>query len=162
MMACGDVTWLLSVTVGAEARRAAIDKCNAPVPVVFTPLRCVLDNFLSLSHTHTLSPISRVISTMNVLRSGGGIPQILRPCRPQTFLRTRYPIPPVLSRGFHAASSLLGTRSQILKDVGEGKLPQTKYGLYLPYRTNWLLISCLYRHHRGPGHPVVCGGRSTH
>ncbi|KAJ5089487.1 hypothetical protein N7532_008171 [Penicillium argentinense] len=57
---------------------------------------------------------------MNVLRSGGGILRVSRPCRPQTLLRTRYPISPALNRGFHAAPWLLGPRSQILKDVGEG------------------------------------------
>lgn len=58
---------------------------------------------------------------MNVLRSGASLPRVLRPCRPQILLRTPCPIPPVLNRGFHAASMLMGTRSQILKDVGEGK-----------------------------------------
>ncbi|KAJ5149737.1 hypothetical protein N7448_001315 [Penicillium atrosanguineum] len=57
---------------------------------------------------------------MNLLRSGGSIPRILRPSRPQSLLRIRCPIPPIASRGFHAGSALLGVRSQILKDVGEG------------------------------------------
>ncbi|KAJ5929464.1 hypothetical protein N7454_006414 [Penicillium verhagenii] len=57
---------------------------------------------------------------MNTLRSGGKIPQILRSCQPQSVLRIRSPIASVPSRGFHAVSALLGIKSQILKDVGEG------------------------------------------
>ncbi|KAJ5679440.1 Lipoamide Acyltransferase [Penicillium macrosclerotiorum] len=40
--------------------------------------------------------------------------------RPQSLLRTQCSVPPVLNRAFHAGASLLGTKSQILKDVGEG------------------------------------------
>lgn len=57
---------------------------------------------------------------MNILRSGASLPRILRPCRPQSLLRTRFPVPPVAGRAFHAGPALLGIRSQILKDVGEG------------------------------------------
>ncbi|KAJ5570151.1 uncharacterized protein N7459_009581 [Penicillium hispanicum] len=57
---------------------------------------------------------------MSLLRSGGTIPRVLRPCRPHSLLRTRYPIPPVSSRGLHAGRSLWAIKSQILKDVGEG------------------------------------------
>ncbi|OQD72486.1 hypothetical protein PENDEC_c021G04518 [Penicillium decumbens] len=57
---------------------------------------------------------------MNILRSGASIPRILRSSHPQSLPRIRGSIPPVTSRGFHAGSALLGIRSQILKDVGEG------------------------------------------
>lgn len=59
---------------------------------------------------------------MNILRTGASVPRVLRPCRPQSVLRTRFPIPPVASRAFHAGPSLWGIKSQILKDVGEGEL----------------------------------------
>ncbi|KAJ5899077.1 Lipoamide Acyltransferase [Penicillium taxi] len=51
---------------------------------------------------------------MNILRIGGSL---LRPGRPHSYLHMRYA---VSSRGFHATTSLLGIKSQILKDVGEG------------------------------------------
>lgn len=59
---------------------------------------------------------------MSFIRGGGAIPRILRPYRAPSFLRIRNPITPGASRGFHAISSLLGTKSQVLKDVGEGKI----------------------------------------
>lgn len=58
---------------------------------------------------------------MNILRTGASFPRVLRPCRPQSVLRTRFPKPPVASRAFHAGPSLWGIKSQILKDVGEGE-----------------------------------------
>lgn len=58
---------------------------------------------------------------MNILRTGGSVPLVLRPCRPQSLLRTRFPIQPAASRAFHAGPSLWGIKSQILKDVGEGE-----------------------------------------
>ena len=91
-----------------------------------------------LIHLRLLSFISYVVCTMNVLRSGISIPRVLRPSRPQTLLRTRYPIPPALNRGFHATSLLMGSRSQILKDVGEGQWMHLKEW-FLLYQTNWLL-----------------------
>ncbi|KAJ5454349.1 Lipoamide acyltransferase [Penicillium daleae] len=57
---------------------------------------------------------------MNILRTGASVPRVLRPCQPQSLLRTRFPIPPAASRAFHAGPSLWGIKSQILKDVGEG------------------------------------------
>ncbi|KAJ5892504.1 hypothetical protein N7504_009195 [Penicillium tannophilum] len=57
---------------------------------------------------------------MNILRSGGNVPRILRSCQPQSVLRIGSPITSVLSRGFHAGPALWGIKSQILKDVGEG------------------------------------------
>lgn len=60
---------------------------------------------------------------MHILRSGGSIPRVLRPCQPRTLLRTRFPVSPVANRAFHAGPSLWGIKSQILKDVGEGELP---------------------------------------
>jgi 2-oxoisovalerate dehydrogenase E2 component (dihydrolipoyl transacylase) len=58
---------------------------------------------------------------MNILRTGATVPRVLRPCRPQSLLRTRFPIQPAASRAFHAGPSLWGIKSQILKDVGEGE-----------------------------------------
>ncbi|KAJ5217309.1 Lipoamide acyltransferase [Penicillium chermesinum] len=57
---------------------------------------------------------------MSFMRSGGTVPRMMRPYRASSLLRIRSPITPVSNRGFHAISSLLGTKSQILKDVGEG------------------------------------------
>ncbi|KAJ5871578.1 Lipoamide Acyltransferase [Penicillium soppii] len=57
---------------------------------------------------------------MSFKRSGGLLPRNFRPCLPQTHLRIRSTLPPLLSRRFHASSLLWGIKSQVLKDVGEG------------------------------------------
>lgn len=76
-----------------------------------------------------------------------------RPCLPRNHLRIRS-VPPLLSRRFHASSLLWGIKSQVLKDVGEGELPD-------------LLVSSIplltmARYHRGSDHSMVCGGRGSH
>jgi 2-oxoisovalerate dehydrogenase E2 component (dihydrolipoyl transacylase) len=74
---------------------------------------------------------------MNILRRGGSIPRILHTCQPQSVLRIRSPITSVLSRGFHAGPALWGIKSQILKDVGEGKQMLCS----AVTQVNWSLIS---------------------
>ncbi|PYI12453.1 dihydrolipoamide transacylase [Aspergillus sclerotiicarbonarius CBS 121057] len=55
---------------------------------------------------------------MNILRSSGSLSWALRSCQPRAALRCQtLPLP---RRQFHAALPLWGTKSQVLKDVGEG------------------------------------------
>lgn len=60
---------------------------------------------------------------MSILRFGGSISRALKsPCRPRTVLPiTSTVLSTIPRRGFHAAPSLWGIKSQVLKDVGEGK-----------------------------------------
>ncbi|KAI9932943.1 hypothetical protein ASPWEDRAFT_99273 [Aspergillus wentii DTO 134E9] len=59
---------------------------------------------------------------MSILRFGGSISRALKsPCRPRTVLPiTSTVLSTIPRRGFHAAPSLWGIKSQVLKDVGEG------------------------------------------
>lgn len=56
---------------------------------------------------------------MSFLRCGGGLPWAFRPRTPKSIASVRHSIP---LRKFHAASTLWGIKSQVLKDVGEGEL----------------------------------------
>lgn len=53
-------------------------------------------------------------------------------------------------RAFHGSSSFWGIRSQVLKDVGEGKLNLSCLN------ENWLTCLCS-RDNGSPDHTVVCG-----
>lgn len=88
---------------------------------------------------------------MSFMRSGGAIPRIMRPYR-HSLLRIRSPITPLSNRAFHAVSSLLGTKSQVLKDVGEGELQVS--GVHLPevlglVKTNLSQVSPRFRSYNG-------------
>ena len=95
-------------SVSAGATNSAAKTSLSPSPTYLQPIPRL-----------TFSSPRKTFRKMTILRCGGSIPRILRPCRPQSLLRTRYPIP--LHRAFSACPSLWGMRSQVLKDVGEGE-----------------------------------------
>ncbi|EHA28300.1 hypothetical protein ASPNIDRAFT_189170 [Aspergillus niger ATCC 1015] len=58
---------------------------------------------------------------MNILRSTGSLSRVLQLCHgPRTLPSIRCQARPLPRRRFHAAASLWGVKSQVLKDVGEG------------------------------------------
>jgi hypothetical protein len=79
---------------------------------------------------------------MSIIRCNGGLSLALRSCQSRRVLPiTRSPsIIAIPRRTFHAAPSLWGLKSQILKDVGEGTFEMLRYPLYIHRGYSYLLI----------------------